>query len=103
MVEFDIRHKAIDGQPATNVEMVVLPAVNMVTILVNLFVDLAIKIPAFALAGWIVGLTPFGTWIAAGLQTVYINVQSGNLYQIAVAIAFLRVLIFAPKKNLSNH
>jgi hypothetical protein len=86
----DHKRFTFNSQPATGLEMIVLTVINTSLVIPNLVINVIIFVPAYAFVAWIVGLTPLGVWVAAGLKLLYINVQSDDLYKIGAAVAFVK-------------
>ena len=76
----------------TGPEMIVLTVMNSLLVIPNLLLSIFILVPSYALAAWLMSLTPLGTWVAAGLKLLYIYVQSEDLYKIGAALGFIRIL-----------
>lgn len=79
-----------NGQPAIGTETALLAVLNSLLVIPNLIISVVIFVPSFALVGWIIGITPIGVWVAAGLKLLYINVQSEDLYKIGDAAGFAK-------------
>lgn len=82
-----------NGQRITGPEAIFLTVVNPFFVIVNLVTSVIMLIPAYALAAWLLSLTPVGTWVAAGLKLLYINVQREDLYKLGAAIGFIKCFL----------
>ena len=54
---------------------------NMLLIFPNLLMNILMWVVAGALAGWLVGLLPLGTWISEGLSLMHVSVRCGDIYK----------------------
>ena len=46
-----------------------------------------------ALGGWLLGLTPLGTWIAGGLKLIHVEAQAGDIYKVGALLGFMKNFI----------
>lgn len=92
--------------PTTGLETTVLTVVNSLLIVVNLILSIVIFVPSYAFVAWLVGSTPLGEWVSAGLKILYVNVQSEDLYKLGAALGFAKSFMVrsraTPKKRNSQ-
>lgn len=62
----------------------------------NLLMNMVVFVLGGALAGWLIGFTPLGTWIAAGLNLIHIEAQHGDIYKIAAIMGFTKSFLGRP-------
>lgn len=66
---------------------------NMLLIFPNLVVNILMWVVAGALAGWLVGLLPLGTWIVDGLSLIHVGVRCADIYKLGAVLGCARCFL----------
>ena len=63
---------------------------NVLLLFPNICIDIFVSVVAGALAGWLVGMSLLGTWIADGLRLMHMAVTCGDIYKLGAALGFIK-------------
>src|SRR5271169_838451 len=88
-----------NGQRVTFLEMAFFTTMNSLLAIPDLITNMIILVPAYTLMAWLVGLTPVGAWVAAGLKLVYVSARTEDLYKLGAALGFLKSFLVRSSVN----
>ncbi len=79
-----------NDQSVTRFEFIFLVIANTLLMIPNNVIVIIMFPIVGALGGWLLGITPVGTWIAGGLQAVHIEAHAGDIYKVGALLGFIR-------------
>lgn len=72
---------------------------NVLLIFPNVCIDIFVSVVGGALAGWLVGMSLLGTWIADGLRLMHMSVTCGDIYKLGAALGFIKCFFSIPRSS----
>lgn len=90
-----------NDERVTGFEAIFLLILNSSLIFPNICVDILVSVIAGALAGWLVGLLPIGSWVSNGLSLIHMTVRPEELCKLGAALGFIRC--FFRQSHASEH
>jgi hypothetical protein len=99
-----MRERYQNEEHVTWLEFIVLAVFNTLAMIPNNLTGIIMFSIIGSIGGWLLGLSPVGTWIAGGLKLIHVEAQAVDIYKLGALLGFTKgFLLREPGTNVKRY